>query len=722
MNGLVFLNAPLLWGLALASIPLIIHLLFRRRFRQIDWAPMRYLKLTIQRNRRRIQLEQLLLLLLRTALLILIVCIIARPVLNAAGLGGWISGDTRTSQILLIDDSLSMDLAWQGSTALERAKEFALQTLADIGPHDRFTLAVPSRMKSPLLREIDLADRTSAQEVIRGIKPQETFNFWTSTLAALDGLVQSSTYPTRAITIITDLRRSGWEDDLTIPSTWNSDRMRFRIVDVGSTATAKQLALDSLILADRLALVDTPIRWDAVIRNLSDTSFDSLEATWLVDGKPTEILLPPMAPGESVSVPLTAIFQEAGLHHVSLQLPTEDLPGDNQRWDVVRVKENLHLLLVDGEPSSEPFQSEIDFLNLALSLAIGESKAFHVEIATDADWSLAAKTDPDLIVLANVSSVDAQQAELLKKLVSAGTGLVIFPGDQIDPESYNRALFEEGAGLLPTQWELVANEPLLGMMLEENSPSAVDELRQLNPAVLQRIKINKHFAVRLPESETPEVRILARWNDSDASPALLEKQFGRGKVLMWTMTADKGWTDWPTEPSYVLTMRETAKAIARTDVGTQNLTAGEPIRLAILNDRQITSPSVELPGGDEPKPVTLETGNSPDSPEPGPRTLVWNDTSRAGLYRFNWQEHPGGSATELFAVNPDRRESDLTRITSEELKQHWRGIELDILSAVTSADGHVDVKGQEIWRSLTYWMLAIVGLEACFATWVGRQR
>ena len=81
-------------------------------------------------------------------------------------------------------------------------------------------------------------------------------------------------------------------------------------------------------------------------------------------------------------MPLTALFQEPGLHHVSLRLPPDELPGDNQRWDVVNVRENLHLVLVDGEPSAEPFQGETDFLGLALSLAIGESRAFHVEILT----------------------------------------------------------------------------------------------------------------------------------------------------------------------------------------------------------------------------------------------------------------------------------------------------------------------------------------------------
>ena len=54
---MTFLSPLLIWGTLLGVIPLIIHLLNRRRFRRVDWAPMHYLKLTIQRNRRKIQLE-----------------------------------------------------------------------------------------------------------------------------------------------------------------------------------------------------------------------------------------------------------------------------------------------------------------------------------------------------------------------------------------------------------------------------------------------------------------------------------------------------------------------------------------------------------------------------------------------------------------------------------------------------------------------------------------
>src|SRR3954466_1040356 len=105
---LTFLNPLLLWGTLLGLIPIIIHLLNRRRFRRVEWAPMRYLKLTIQRNRRRIQFEQLLLLLVRILLPVLLFFFLARPLLNPTGLEHWLGSGGRSSQVVLIDDSLSM--------------------------------------------------------------------------------------------------------------------------------------------------------------------------------------------------------------------------------------------------------------------------------------------------------------------------------------------------------------------------------------------------------------------------------------------------------------------------------------------------------------------------------------------------------------------------------------------------------------------------------------
>src|SRR3954451_1815255 len=119
------LSPYLIWGVLLGIIPIIIHLMNRRRYRRVEWAPMRHLRLTIRRNRRRIQIEQLLLLLLRIALPVLLFLFMARPVLNPTGLERWIVGGGRSSQVVLVDDSLSMGYSPGGPPAFHRAREIA---------------------------------------------------------------------------------------------------------------------------------------------------------------------------------------------------------------------------------------------------------------------------------------------------------------------------------------------------------------------------------------------------------------------------------------------------------------------------------------------------------------------------------------------------------------------------------------------------------------------
>src|SRR3954468_15615657 len=156
---MTFLSPLLAWGMLLGAIPLIIHLLNRRRFRRVEWAPMRHLKLTIERNRRRIEIEQLLLLLLRIALLVLLFFFLARPVLNPTGLEQWLGTGGRTSQVVLIDDSLSMGYAGNETSAFARAQQVATGLLASARPQDRCTLVTSSAPKAPVIHDVEASRR-----------------------------------------------------------------------------------------------------------------------------------------------------------------------------------------------------------------------------------------------------------------------------------------------------------------------------------------------------------------------------------------------------------------------------------------------------------------------------------------------------------------------------------------------------------------------------------
>src|SRR5436190_23605341 len=102
----MFLNLPMLLGLLAISIPIIIHLLNRRRFQKVQWAAMRFVRISVEQNQRRILVEDLLLLILRCVLVALLALALARPVLRAATTG--VFGPASVTAVILLDNSYSM--------------------------------------------------------------------------------------------------------------------------------------------------------------------------------------------------------------------------------------------------------------------------------------------------------------------------------------------------------------------------------------------------------------------------------------------------------------------------------------------------------------------------------------------------------------------------------------------------------------------------------------
>ena len=97
-------------------------------------------------------------------------------------------------------------------------------------------------------------------------------------------------------------------------------------------------------------------------------------------------------------------------------------------------------------------------------------------------------------------------------------------------------------------------------------------------------------------------------------------------------------------------------------------------------------------------------------------------TSKAGLYRLSWDEGPLGTQFDLFAANPDFRESSLERIGQEDLKTMLAPLDVDI-TAVRGEDlDSLSPTGREAWRSMAWGLLALLIVEPLLTTWVGRSR
>ena len=706
-----FLAPNFLFALTLASVPIIIHLLNRRRFMTVDWAPMRYLKLTIKSNRRRMRIEQLILLAVRTAMVALLVLALARPVLSQTGLGSWLGGRGRVSRVIVIDDSLSMGYQLDGRGAFEAAKEVAAGLAENVGAQDSLTVLVTSSPNAPLVRELHVEDANRLQGLIRGLPLSDTANHWSATFATITDHLSAATFPTREVTIVTDMRRSGWGDDVAeVIREWSAQSASLRIIDVGTRETGN-VSIAAFEREDVVALPGATVNLRALVRNDEPAAVTGAQAVLLVGDESRPVILPELPAGQVAEIPLSLALQRPGPHALHLSLPSDRFPQDNARWLNITVQPSLSTVLIDGDPSSRPFESETDFIALAFSVG---SEPWKIRRLIDSEWNASAPLAADLMVVANVASLTPAQIEQLERLVRDGMGLIIFAGDHLDADHYNEHLYRNGGGLLPAAIDGIIDEPVTGVVIEGVSNSPIEPLKKLTPAALTRIQARRYLAVKPPAAADEAARVLARWNDSDARPAIVEKRFGRGRVLLFTTTADRAWSDWPIDPTYVLAARSAALAIARSDAQ-DNVTAGQPIQYMLPPGERALEPTITIPGSDVPE--TVELTQSDD----GRTILRFTRTAHAGVYQIRWKDPAGGERQHQLCVSFDKRESDLTPIDTEQLSTLLANVDHTIVHyrgdpALLAGRGH------EIWKTVATIVLTLAAIECLLAVWVGRER
>ena len=712
---MTFLAGSLLGGLLLASVPIIIHILNRRRFQIIDWPPMKYLKLTLKRNRRRIRVEQMLLLAMRTLAVILLILAIARPVIPQNSLASLLPGRARASHLIVIDDSLSMGYTAAGRTAFQVAQNAAADLLRAAGTQDSVTLMVTSAPAQPLVRDGSLQEAAKFADLIAGLPLTDTPSNWAVTFDAVRAALSTAIYSDKEVVLITDLRRSGWSKDVTrAANDLAADRIPLRIVDVGDRRT-DNVALLRFELEDAIALPYQAIHLTAEIRNQTAATIAGEQATLTVDDDRRPVLLPDLPPGSSTNVPLTLTLDKPGPHTVSLALGKDALPGDDVRYLAINVRPTVSVLLIDGAPAAQKFESETDFLALAYSVG---ARPWSVERLGQFDPRRlvpGAPDAPDVLVLADVNSLSVAQVAAVERLVERGMGLMIFSGDFVDVDLYNQRLYREGRGLLPAKLLRSIELPTTGIVIEKDPQSPLAPLAKLVPEALARVHARQYMPVELGATPPEGVSILARWNNAENPPAVLQKAFGKGRVLLFTSTAGKKWTDWPLDKTYLLAVRSAALAIARSQDSGGSLTAGEAIRVALENNQAALDPQMQTPGKTPPDSVEIE------KPSPNSTSLRYGKTFHTGIYTLTWRDEKSAARALRFAVNPPASESDLDPLGESQLLELLGNLKPEVQRYDTTG-ASLSTPPREIWRPLATILLGLLGVEALFAVWVGRER
>ena len=521
---------------------------------------------------------------------------------------------------------------------------------------------------------------------------------------------------------------------------WPQDRceLRFVLVDVGVAAHAN-LAVTAIEPQQAQPVAGIEARYLAKVTNYSDAASESTTLqVYVGDAAQPPVAVPAIEPGQSAEVVLDVTFPSEGGDTLTVELPSDPLPADNTRWRAEPVARALRILLVNGEASADPYEDEVFLLGVALR---PEGPQFSGNELTTIDANELDATDLTpfhLVILANVNRVNEETAERLKSYVSAGGGLAIFLGDQVDTDLYNRVLYRDGSGLLPAKLgelsatvadqagiavgELDAAHPVMRPLARGNvslfAGAQVYQFVACEPAAATQPATGETAATQpstMPASDAAPgpTRVLIRLADADKHPLLMDRSFGAGRVMLYTSSADKEWNNLADRPVFVVLAMEMVQYLARRPAGNGDRSVGEPIRKPFEPDRYQPNLSLKTPLFPAEPSVRLELQPDPRTGIPG---ILWPNTEQPGLYRFELTTTAGQNAVEPIAVNVDPREGDLRRMDRSSLMAAVADVPAEYVSAGEVARLQEEQARRELWPSLLA-LLVIVLMGEQFLAW-----
>jgi hypothetical protein len=697
----------LLGGLLFAVAPPIIHWLFRRRYRETPWAAMQFLAAAAKHQTRWSRLDQWLLLAVRTLIPIAAAIAIAAPTWQLAA-SGLSRGPIR--RILVVDVSLS-----QGATERQRsrfavARDRALELVNRSRPGDAWQLV---RIAGAPPRAVIAQPALQTEPVIEELHNLAPTQDWGDIPAALETVLSLLDQPDegrrKEVHIFTDAQRSNWRP----PDEAGQSRIATLLATIGARARIvwsdvsgvpiDNAAVVELTLDQPYVHVGQPVRATAVIRRFGEPIGEPRTLEWRVDGRMVSRQTVNFADDDTVTQTLTYQPTTVGDLRIQAELSADALPADDRRRVVCPVRDAVRVLLVDGRRSGMPFENATDALRLALSpvtdRADGAAGISPIDPTVIADGELLSTELArfDVVFLCDVPLISPRDAEVLKRYVTSGGGLVIAAGPKLSAENYNAQLYEDGEGLLPARLgEIVGDAARRDRaFLFEGGEFLHPILGPFRGNPNTGFELTRTFAYRQAVPVAGRAEVVLPFDTGD--PAIIERTYGRGRVLLVTTAVDRSWSTWAVwGHTFVPMMHETVRYLVSFRTRDRNLQVGDAVVYRPTLANPATSWIVRRPD-DARETVSLTPSATP--------SLVYESTRESGLYGVE----PAGTptVTAWFAVNVDPRESDLRPLSATELRDGlFGGQSFDEEADVAVADALAVAAEDD--RSLARWLLGLV--------------
>ena len=456
MQGVSFVNPHLLWALPLAAAPVIIYFLMRFRAVAVPWGADYVLKRALDRLRKKLFLDQMLLIALRTLAAAAIVVAIARPVTSRNAAGGTVQG-SGVHHIVVLDDSASTLARASGggaTTVWQKQKEILGKLVATWGRGERWSLLRSAGEPRWVKEYAEVTSPEESARVVAALEPPGEEAAAVGRALAM-AVAAAGDRPAEIILVADDQQASWTEAEKSLPA---SAGKRPTVTWVRLAPRDRDnRAVTSVRVKPEVCLVGHPCGVEVKVRNLGPAAVEDATVEVLLDGAFQARSATAIQPGQEATLSFTVTPESAGSHAVSARLAADVLAADDEAFAGIDVRDRATVIVCRDPAKTGTFASAGGFLTL-LSEVLGRktdegrpllaAAPLVVETCTD-ECSAAALSKADVVLVDGGSRLDAALVTSLSQRVDAGGAVLLAPQPGIDRDQWN-SLFAE-AGLLPAR-------------------------------------------------------------------------------------------------------------------------------------------------------------------------------------------------------------------------------------------------------------------------------
>lgn len=687
--SLSFLAPLFLAGFAAIVIPILVHLTHRERREAVPFPSLMFLRKVPFRTVKRQKIRHWLLLLMRTAAILLLVAAFARPLLDSATLGPATVGTAR-EVVILFDRSYSMAYGdrW------ERATEAARSTVSALEPEDRATIVFFSDRAEAA--NLATADRVALNRILDDAQPSSQRTRYGPALQLAQDILVTSELPRRELVLITDFQRVGWEGqgDLRLP-----EGTALRAVDLSDPDPAN-VAVTGVLTSRASSASGNQVAVAARIANTGPQLVSGAAVVLEIDGLDIQERTVDLDAASSATVNFDVVTTPDRLTRARVRLQGDALPYDDMFHFTVAPVQAVPLLVLHN-----PSARAGELLYLRQALGIGFDPPFDVLVRPVTQLEASDLNRRALVVLDDAVYLRGAAGRALTQFVRDGGGLFVILGSRSGQSVWSPSV-GDSLGSVGAPVDRSAGRGATVSILDY-SHALFEPFSAPHSGDFSTPRFFRYRRYDPPAGAS----VLARYDDG--ATALAEIRFGLGRVMVLSSGLANVWNDLPIHPVFLPFVHRAALHLATYRPLPAWYAAGQVVDLDAHPRIQPWGVSdgaaarseliVEAPSGER---FSLEPEEE--------RHLELNEH---GFYVARPLEETS-VPSRIFAVNPDITESDLTALDPEELisaVEPPEGGETRAASLAASLTPDQKERRQGLWWYLLAGALLLLTGEAVLA-------